>query len=106
MQSRWSFPSHRLERAAKATANPERGCACVKRWYSDSAMGLDGGSEEVKADTPAHDLEGRQDDGQHKPNPGAMNDAAGGVPIADCDVQGHGRRDQREIENEQRNGRQ
>src|ERR1043166_7846428 len=106
MHSKWSFPSQRLEREAKATANPARGWACVNRWYAVSAMGLDLNCNEVNANPPAHDLEARQDDRQHQPHLRAMDNAAGSVPITNGNVERHGHRTEREIENEQWNERQ
>src|SRR5690349_17351773 len=99
MQSRWSFPSHRLERVATAAKKPDRRSrARVNRWYSVSAMGSGGGGrQKINPNSPADDLKQRDDDGEDVPDSCPMHDAARRVPITDRHIQAHWRRNDREI---------
>src|ERR1043166_6026782 len=70
MQSRWSLPSHKLERVATAVKKPaRRSRARVKRWYSFSAMASGGGRrQKINPQSPTDDLERRDDDGEDIPD--------------------------------------
>src|SRR5437773_4237766 len=104
MQSRWSFPSHRLERVATAVKKPaRRSRARVKRWYSFSAMASGGcGHQEINPNTPADDLERRDDDGENISDFRPMDNTARRVPVTNRHIQRHRRGDDGEIKDEQR----
>jgi len=60
------------------------------------------GGDEIDCDCPADDLQAGKNDGEHKPNPAAVDDAPRGIPIAESYKQRCWRGDERKIENQQR----
>src|ERR1051326_293881 len=104
MQSRWSLPSHKLERVATAVKKPaRRSRARVKRWYSFSAMASGGGRrQKINPHSPTDDLERRDDDGEDIPDFRPMHNTARRVPVTNRHIQRHRRGDQGEIKDEQR----
>src|SRR6266542_5347503 len=104
MPSRWSFPSHKLERVATAVKKPaRRRRARVRRWYSFSAMASGGcGRQKINPDSPADDLERRDEYGEDISDFRPMDDAARRIPVTNRHIQRHRRGDEAEIEDKQR----